>query len=54
MSKMRVMQVTRPGGPFELAERDIPEPGIGQVRSDARAHNSRTEDSDLLDSFLHE
>ena len=32
MSKMRVMQVTRPGGPFELAERDIPEPGIGQVR----------------------
>jgi D-arabinose 1-dehydrogenase-like Zn-dependent alcohol dehydrogenase len=32
MSKMRVMQVTRPGGPFELVERDIPEPGAGQVR----------------------
>ena len=26
MPKMRVVQVTRPGGPFELVERDIPEP----------------------------
>ena len=32
MSKMRVMQVTRPGGPLELAEREIPEPGADQVR----------------------
>jgi D-arabinose 1-dehydrogenase-like Zn-dependent alcohol dehydrogenase len=32
MSKMRVMQVTQPNGPFELIEREIPEPGIGQVR----------------------
>jgi D-arabinose 1-dehydrogenase-like Zn-dependent alcohol dehydrogenase len=32
MSKMRVMQVTRPGGPLELVERDIPEPGVGHVR----------------------
>src|SRR5205809_3838854 len=32
MSKMRVVQVTRPNGPFEIAERDIPEPGAGQVR----------------------
>jgi D-arabinose 1-dehydrogenase-like Zn-dependent alcohol dehydrogenase len=32
MSKMRVMQVIQPKGPFELVERQIPEPGEGQVR----------------------
>jgi D-arabinose 1-dehydrogenase-like Zn-dependent alcohol dehydrogenase len=32
MSKMQVVQVTRPNGPFEIVERDIPEPGAGQVR----------------------
>src|SRR5262249_53659625 len=32
MAKMRVAQVSKPGGPFELVERDIPEPGPGQVR----------------------
>jgi D-arabinose 1-dehydrogenase-like Zn-dependent alcohol dehydrogenase len=32
MSKMRVVQVSRPGGPFELVEREIPEPGLGHVR----------------------
>lgn len=32
MSKMRAMQVTHPGGPFELVEREIPEPGVGSVR----------------------
>lgn len=32
MSKMKAVQVSRPGGPFELVERDIPEPGAGQVR----------------------
>ena len=32
MSKMRVVQVTRPNGPFEIVEREIPEPGAGQVR----------------------
>lgn len=30
--KMRVMQVSRANGPFELVERDIPEPGPGMVR----------------------
>jgi len=29
---MRVVQVTRPNGPFEIIEREIPEPGAGQVR----------------------
>lgn len=32
MSKMRVMQVSNPNGPFELVERDIPEPPAGSVR----------------------
>jgi D-arabinose 1-dehydrogenase-like Zn-dependent alcohol dehydrogenase len=32
MSKMRVVQVSQPNGPFELVERDIPEPGSGSVR----------------------
>jgi D-arabinose 1-dehydrogenase-like Zn-dependent alcohol dehydrogenase len=32
MSKMRVVQVSRPNGPFETVERDIPEPGAGAVR----------------------
>jgi D-arabinose 1-dehydrogenase-like Zn-dependent alcohol dehydrogenase len=32
MSKMRAIQVSRPGGPFEMVERPIPEPGAGSVR----------------------
>lgn len=32
MPKMRVVQVTKAGGPFELVEREIPEPGVGHVR----------------------
>src|SRR5258706_4095531 len=32
MSKMRVAQVTRANGPFELVEREIPQPGAGSVR----------------------
>src|SRR5215510_2030299 len=41
MSKMRVVQVTRPNGPFELVEREIPEPTRGQVRIKVKpAHNS--------------
>jgi D-arabinose 1-dehydrogenase-like Zn-dependent alcohol dehydrogenase len=32
MKKMIVAQVTKPGEPFELVERDIPQPGPGQVR----------------------
>ena len=31
MPKMRAVQVPRPGGPFEIVERDIPQPGAGQV-----------------------
>lgn len=32
MEKMRAVQVSRPNGPLELVERDIPEPGAGAVR----------------------
>jgi D-arabinose 1-dehydrogenase-like Zn-dependent alcohol dehydrogenase len=32
MSTMRAVQVSRPGGPLELVERDLPEPGEGSVR----------------------
>ncbi len=32
MAKMRVVQVTKAGGPLELVERDITDPGPGQVR----------------------
>ncbi len=32
MPKMKVVQVAKPGGDFELVEREIPEPGRGQVR----------------------
>lgn len=32
MSKMRAVQVTRPNGPLEIVEREIPEPAAGSVR----------------------
>ena len=32
MAKMRAVQVTRPKGPLEVVEREIAEPGAGQVR----------------------
>lgn len=37
MTTMRVMQVTRPKGPFELVERDIPMPGPAKVRIKVQA-----------------
>ena len=32
MTRMKVAQVSKAGGPFEIVERDIPSPGPGQVR----------------------
>ena len=32
MAKMRAVQVSRPNGPLEIVERDIPEPEAGMVR----------------------
>jgi D-arabinose 1-dehydrogenase-like Zn-dependent alcohol dehydrogenase len=34
---MRAVQVSRPNGPFELVEREIPEPGAGAVRIKVQA-----------------
>src|SRR6202521_1578347 len=32
MTTMRVVQVSRPNGPFEMVERQIPEAGTGSIR----------------------
>src|SRR5512136_2959879 len=32
MATMRVAQVARPKGPFEIVERPMPDPDVGQVR----------------------
>jgi D-arabinose 1-dehydrogenase-like Zn-dependent alcohol dehydrogenase len=32
MAKMRAMVVTKPGGPLEVVERDLPEPGPEELR----------------------
>ncbi|HLI62304.1 MAG TPA: alcohol dehydrogenase [Terriglobales bacterium] len=37
MPKMKAVQVIKPGSPFELVEREIPQPGPGQVRIRVRA-----------------
>src|SRR5690349_18516095 len=37
MTKMRAAQISRAGGPFELVERPIPEPGPGWVRIKVQA-----------------
>src|SRR5277367_3822976 len=37
MPKMRVAQIARPNGPLEIVEREIPEPGAGQVRIKVQA-----------------
>src|SRR6266571_2508964 len=34
---MKAVQVSRPKGPWEVVERDIPEPGPGQVRIQVKA-----------------
>jgi D-arabinose 1-dehydrogenase-like Zn-dependent alcohol dehydrogenase len=34
---MRAVQVSRPNGPFELTEREVPEPGPGEVRIQVEA-----------------
>ncbi|HVM61136.1 MAG TPA: alcohol dehydrogenase [Verrucomicrobiae bacterium] len=37
MAKMRVVQVTKAGGPLEMVERDIPAPSAGKVRIKVQA-----------------
>jgi D-arabinose 1-dehydrogenase-like Zn-dependent alcohol dehydrogenase len=37
MAKMRVVQVPQPKVPFELVEREVPEPSAGSVRIQVQA-----------------
>ena len=37
MATMRAMQVAKPGAPFELVKRDLPQPGFGEVRINVQA-----------------
>jgi D-arabinose 1-dehydrogenase-like Zn-dependent alcohol dehydrogenase len=37
LASMKVAQVPKPGGDFEMVEREIPEPGAGQVRIQVQA-----------------
>jgi NADPH:quinone reductase-like Zn-dependent oxidoreductase len=45
VGKMRAVQVSEPGGEFELVERDIPQPGAGEVLVRVHACGSCHSDS---------
>jgi len=51
MSKMRAVQVSRPHGPFEIVEREIPEPGAGSVRIKVQACGICHSDSVVKDGL---
>ncbi len=38
MQRMKVVQVARAGGPFEVVDRPVPEPNAGQVRIKVEAY----------------
>lgn len=50
-TKMTVAQISKAGGDFELVERDIPEPGAGQVRIKVEACGICHSDSIVKDGF---
>lgn len=52
MSKMRAVQVSQPGGPFEIVEREIPEPGAGAVRIKVQACGICHSDSLTKEGYL--
>jgi D-arabinose 1-dehydrogenase-like Zn-dependent alcohol dehydrogenase len=52
MPKMRVVQVPRVGGPLEIVERDIPEPGPGFLRIKVQACGVCHSDSVTKDGLL--
>ena len=37
MPRMRAVQVAQPDTPFELVEREIPQPGVGEMRIKVQA-----------------
>lgn len=45
MPKIRVVQVKKKGGPFELVERELPQPKPGEVRVKVQACGVRHSDS---------
>lgn len=51
MAKMRAAQISKAKGPFELVERDIPEPGSGQVRIKVEACGVCHSDSVVKDGI---
>jgi D-arabinose 1-dehydrogenase-like Zn-dependent alcohol dehydrogenase len=52
MAKMRAVQVARAGGPLELVEREIPDPGPGSVRIKVQACGICHSDSVTKDGLL--
>jgi len=52
MAKMRAVQVSRAGGPLELVERDIPQPGPGEVRIKVEACGVCHSDSIVKEGHL--
>ncbi len=52
MPGMRAVQVSRAGGPFEIVERPIPEPGAGLVRIKVQACGICHSDSVTKDGLL--
>ncbi|MGD0361092.1 MAG: alcohol dehydrogenase catalytic domain-containing protein [Bryobacteraceae bacterium] len=52
MPKMRAVQVSRAGGPFEIVEREIPEPAAGSVRIKVQACGVCHSDSLTKGGFL--
>jgi D-arabinose 1-dehydrogenase-like Zn-dependent alcohol dehydrogenase len=52
MPKMRAVQVSRPGGPLEIVEREIPEPGPGFVRIKVQACGICHSDTITKDGLL--
>jgi alcohol dehydrogenase len=52
MPKMRAVQVSKAGGPFEIVERQIPEPGAGLVRVKVQACGVCHSDSITKDGLV--
>src|SRR5271168_3245280 len=52
MAKMRAVEVRQPGGPLELVERDIPEPGPGKIRIQVQACGICHSDSYTKDGLV--
>ncbi|MDB4998124.1 MAG: Alcohol dehydrogenase GroES domain protein [Myxococcaceae bacterium] len=52
MAKMRAVQVSRRGGPLELVEREVPEPGAGSVRIKVEACGVCHSDSVTVEGLM--